>query len=1066
MLQARAKHAAVVAISIAFALALAAHASGATWLLGAERISSTAASSLALAALALLLLRCGRRQSGTMLGVISGGVGLAVLARHLVRASLGLDPVPLSDLVGSTWSLGGVSVGTALVLLLLAAECLILGGFGGQRSRQHLVPFLGIMIIGLGLVESLTGIEPGLVGGLPLLHEHGLLTGSQVLLGMALMLVSVADSSSLQPRRWAPVLCGVCMVGITLLLWRGLATRERGLIDRMTQVEAAQVRAELDDGLEAILYDLTHTARLWQRRPPQPGFEWAAEAAELLRHHPGAMSLVRLDADDRVLQSCALVPLPEGALESLDLGRPAEDRAPATDPPTARLLGPWTLPDLGDCLVAVVDIREGGRPVGRLAEVLSVEDLFRRLLAERGPRFSIAIDAGTHEIYRRYAASRYVASEPLTVLPLEALGPRLRVRVWPTPALPASLRSSLPEVVLCLALPLGVLIMLAVHFRQTARHRTRELVASNRRLEQQIGERRRMAQDLQGAVERLDRQGRRLQRLAGASLSMQTAGSLDVALSVVGEEARRVMDSDSAEIRWRPDAAGAPQTGSPLPRIEGDRLVAPLLGADGVGAGQIEVARSPQGHPDEDDITLLAQFAQLAGAAIQVHCARHELEQRVLERTRELARSNESVIQTNRKLLQEVAERRQTEEALAQSEERYRTLVQASAAVVWTADPDGGFERPQEEWARYTGQEWERHAGHGWTEAIHPDDRGPLLEAWEHALREVQSFEVECRLWSGPHRQHRHCVARAIPLRNARGRDTVVREWIGAFEDVDDRRRAERELEHAHAKLTRAHEELQLTQLQVIQAARSESIGDLAAGVAHEVKNPLSVILLGLDYLVPKLQELPPRQLELLEDMRCAVVRADSVIRGLMDFASPREVCLDDCDLNTLIDEALPFVRGDLLNAHVNLVTRFAEGLPRICIDHQKVQQVIVNLIVNACHAIGNNGTITVTTREARLEAADIGREGRDAEQFAPGDRVVLCTIEDSGPGIPPDVLERIFEPFFTTKPTGQGTGLGLSVSRTIIELHHGALDIHNRAEGGACVTLTLRAPTLQEQPS
>ena len=130
--------------------------------------------------------------------------------------------------------------------------------------------------------------------------------------------------------------------------------------------------------------------------------------------------------------------------------------------------------------------------------------------------------------------------------------------------------------------------------------------------------------------------------------------------------------------------------------------------------------------------------------------------------------------------------------------------------------------------------------------------------------------------------------------------------------------------------------------------------------------------------------------------------------------------------------------------------------LPTIALDEFKIQQVLVNVFSNAIQAMGDGGELAVRTQRRVLTLG--GRVGyRKSDRFVPDERVVAVEIDDSGPGVPADHLTKISDPFFTTKPTGVGTGLGLSVSRQIIEMHNGTIDIENRETGGARVTIMFR---------
>jgi len=258
-----------------------------------------------------------------------------------------------------------------------------------------------------------------------------------------------------------------------------------------------------------------------------------------------------------------------------------------------------------------------------------------------------------------------------------------------------------------------------------------------------------------------------------------------------------------------------------------------------------------------------------------------------------------------------------------------------------------------------------------------------------------------------------------------------------------ERRRAEQALRSAYeeveAEVTRRTEALKAAQMELIQAAKMESVGRLAAGVAHEVKNPLAVILSGLDYLAGRLAAADREGAGILEDMRAAVRKADVVVRGLLDFSVMRDLEIQPESLNRVIEESLRLVKHELDKGHVQLVQELDPDLPRVPLDRQKVEQVFVNVLLNAVQAMPSGGKLTVRTRRA--------------------DGAVAAEVDDTGPGIPEEKLSRVFDPFFTTKPVGQGTGLGLTVVRRIVELHGGEITLSNRPGGGARATLIFPMP-------
>ncbi len=261
-------------------------------------------------------------------------------------------------------------------------------------------------------------------------------------------------------------------------------------------------------------------------------------------------------------------------------------------------------------------------------------------------------------------------------------------------------------------------------------------------------------------------------------------------------------------------------------------------------------------------------------------------------------------------------------------------------------------------------------------------------------------------------------------------------------------------LQETHRNLLRAHEELKNAQLKLIQTAKLESIGRLAAGVAHEVKNPLAVIQLGIDYLNRMVKDTANRDcIETVQDMDDAVRRADAVIKGLLDFSRSEQLSLSRVDLNSVIEESLLLVKHELTRNHISLEKHLAEQLSPLALDRNKIKQVFINVFLNAIQAMGSNGDLSVRTFIRRpAVAAGTGQ--------ASAGRNIVVEIEDTGTGIPDDKLDKLFDPFFTTKPVGAGTGLGLSVSRNIIELHGATIKINNRKGiHGVSVTISFPIP-------
>ncbi len=194
-----------------------------------------------------------------------------------------------------------------------------------------------------------------------------------------------------------------------------------------------------------------------------------------------------------------------------------------------------------------------------------------------------------------------------------------------------------------------------------------------------------------------------------------------------------------------------------------------------------------------------------------------------------------------------------------------------------------------------------------------------------------------------------------------------------------------------------------------------------------------------------------------LQDMNNAVNRADSVVRGLLDFSVPSELSFNTEELNPVVEQSLSLVRHELDKYQVKVVRELSERIPPVRLDNEKIEQVFVNIFLNAVHAMPEGGTLTVKTYTAKLTKINHDLGSRKADHPRIGETVVIVEVEDTGTGIPKDKLAEIFDPFFTTKATGKGTGLGLTVTKKIIDLHGGTIDIGNRKEGGVRATIMFK---------
>ena len=414
-------------------------------------------------------------------------------------------------------------------------------------------------------------------------------------------------------------------------------------------------------------------------------------------------------------------------------------------------------------------------------------------------------------------------------------------------------------------------------------------------------------------------------------------------------------------------------------------------------------------------------------------------------------------------IIRDITHRRAAEAMLAEERNLLRTIMEAIPDRIYVKDIEGRYVIDNEAHRRLVGvPRMEDVAGKTVHDFFPPavaarfeaDDKTvirsgrPLLEREESRIN--AAGEVTWMLTS------------KVPLHDVRGKLVGV---LGISREITERKRAAERLEQSAGALSEAltdlrksHEELKTTQLILIQTEKMESLGRLAAGVAHEVKNPLSQIVLAADYLASSLPAADETQRMVLDDIRHAVSRADTIVRGLLDFSAPKELALHTQDINGVVRQALALMKPTLLAAHTEVEIVFGEALPPVEVDGLKIEQVFVNLCTNAIHAMPEGGTLTVKTFAGLFTDGERDPGAKVTDRLRTGDRVVIAEFCDNGHGIPPEKVALIYDPFFTTKPTGKGTGLGLTVSRKIVQLHGGRLLIENRAEGGVRASVILPA--------
>jgi PAS domain S-box-containing protein len=391
------------------------------------------------------------------------------------------------------------------------------------------------------------------------------------------------------------------------------------------------------------------------------------------------------------------------------------------------------------------------------------------------------------------------------------------------------------------------------------------------------------------------------------------------------------------------------------------------------------------------------------------------------------------------RVIQYAIERKAAAEALRESETFFRLISESVTDLIAVLDLQGRRVHTSPSYEALFDDAGDLRDTDSFDE-IHPDDRDRVRLAFQETVETGTGHRIDYRLQLQDG-SIRYIESQASAIKDQAGRTAKV---VMISRDITEHTENIAALHKMFQELQQSHEDLKNTQTQLVQSEKLEAVSTFAAGVAHEVKNPLQTIILGVDYLSNHLTQ-DQTVAMVLGDMATAVHRADAIIRGLLEFSANKKRNVQDEDLNQIIDQSLLSVQNELQNSPIELVKDVAPELPPLRLDSRTMKHVFINIFMYSIRAMSGGGTLRVKTycREIKENWME---HGRVSNFLRIGDTAVVAEVEDTAPPSPEKIHDsRSNEP-----------ALGFTVLKKIVELYGGLVDLTN--EKGHRYTLTFRA--------
>jgi len=403
------------------------------------------------------------------------------------------------------------------------------------------------------------------------------------------------------------------------------------------------------------------------------------------------------------------------------------------------------------------------------------------------------------------------------------------------------------------------------------------------------------------------------------------------------------------------------------------------------------------------------------------------------------------------RVLRYAIERKRAEEELRQSAEFFRLISAGVTDLIAVIDRDGKRLYNSPSYQNSLGSAANLQGTNSFQE-IHPEDKEKIKQLFQRTIATGVGQRSEYRMLLADG-SIRHIESQGSVIKDASGRTSRV---VVVSRDITERKQQMETLEKALCDLHRAHQELKATQTRLVESERLEAVSTFAGGIAHEVKNPLQTILLGVDFLKNSLTNAGEDARMVLDEMDNAARRADAVVRGLVEFTAQRKRHMKAQDLSVIVEQVLRSVESELAGQSITLVKELATDLPPVRLDLKTMKHVFLNLLTSAIVAMPDGGHLSVRTYFRRLTDGQQGSR-RTRGQSKAGDTFVTVEIEDDGAGVIESKLAGKPNRTFGTEMIRKGA-VDLMVLKKVVELYGGTIHITNRMTGGVKVLIMFKA--------